>query len=198
MSKSKKLGNIGGITNQLAQAGVSILEYFGEQHEGVIETPFRFERAMKEILSGYDDDPKQHLKIFEDVKSSSMVIVGPVTFVSLCEHHLLPFIGRAYLGYIPKKKDKKVLGASKLVRIYECFAKRIQVQERIGEQFVEFMEKNVPNDGVICVITATHLCISARGVRSASSRMTTSAIRGAFYDTPVRDEFFKLVELSKE
>lgn len=186
------------IEEHLKTAGAHILVSAGECHAGVSETPTRFARGMTEILAGYSDDPMNHLKIFDDVKSSSMITVGPVSFVSLCEHHLLPFIGRAYLGYIPRKEDKRVLGASKLVRIYECFSKRIQVQERIGEQFVEFMEQNVPNEGVICVITAVHLCISARGVKSASSRMTTSAIRGAFIETAVRDEFFKLIELSKE
>jgi len=182
----------------LRVAGANILHAVGESHLGVIETPMRFAKGMAEMLMGYQDDPKRHLRIFDDVQSSSMITIGPVAFVSLCEHHLLPFIGKAYLGYIPKKDAKKVLGASKLVRIYECFAKRIQVQERIGEQFVDFMEQHVPNEGVICVITATHLCISARGVRSASSKMTTSAIRGAFFETAVRDEFFKLIALSKE
>jgi GTP cyclohydrolase I len=178
-------------------AGANLLAGAKEAHNGVKETPMRFARGMSELLKGYTDDPKKHVKIFEDVRSSSMILTGPVSFVSLCEHHLLPFMGTAYLGYIPKQGVNKVLGISKLVRIFECFSKRIQVQERIGEQFVEFMDAEVQNDGVICVISATHLCISARGVKASGTKMTTSAIRGAFIEPVVRDEFFKLIELSK-
>ena len=179
----------------LEQAGEKLLSAFNVSHSGVDRTPERFANAMLELLSGYMDDPKKYLKVFDNVSSSSMIVKDHVPFISFCEHHLLPFTGVAHMGYLPNMKSKKVIGLSKLVRIFRCFSNQLQVQERIGEQFVDFIQNELKCDGCICVIKATHMCVSSRGVKSQGSVMTTSAIRGSFTLPEVRAEFMSLVNL---
>ena len=171
-----------------------ILSACNEEHSGVTYTPERFARAMKELLSGYWDDPSKYVKVFEDVRSSSMIVQSPIHFVSLCEHHLVPFFGEAHVGYLPSEGSKEVIGLSKLIRIFRCFSNRLQVQERIGEQFVDFIMANLHCDGVICVIDAQHMCISERGAKSYGTKATTSAFRGSFELPEVRSEFFSLLK----
>lgn len=178
-------------------SAVEILTVLGEVHSGVTETPERYARAMQEMLSGYNQDPKQFLKVFENVQSSSMITAMGIDFCSFCEHHMLPFFGKAYIGYLPNGEGKKVLGLSKIVRILHCFTNRLQVQERIGEQFCDFIQEHLKADGVICVIHAQHMCMTRRGVKT-SGTMVTSAIRGAFMEIPVRSEFLSLVNLSQK
>lgn len=192
---TEKQANAYALLETSAQA---VCKSMGKDNEkGTQETPHRFARAYLELLSGHFEDPLDYIKMFEEVESTSMVIMVGIPFVSLCEHHLLPFHGVAHVGYLPCPKQKKVIGASKLARIFHCFAKQIQIQERIGEQFVDFFtqhEQKVPNEGAICIIKASHLCISSRGVRVNSS-LVTSAIRGAFAEPEVRSEFLDLVRI---
>ena len=180
-----------------ARCAEAILQACGESHEGVAETPKRYAKAMREMLSGYFDNPNNHVKVFPNVHSSSMITVMGLDFNSFCEHHMLPFFGKAYVGYIPNEQGQMVLGVSKLVRILHCFTNRFQVQERIGEQFCEFLEYNLQTHGVICVLKAQHMCMTRRGVKSTGT-MITSAIRGAFTEPVVREEFMNLVNLSQK
>lgn len=181
-------------------------------------TPGRVGRMMGEILSGYAEDPFEHVKVFE-TKTDEMVISKGIDFYSLCEHHMLPFFGHIHIGYIP---DGKVLGVSKLARIALVFAKRMQLQERLTNQIADFLYEtearkkldtpgkimeNAMSEafgrgslvklgfgGVMVVIEAIHLCEVMRGVKMAHTRMVTSAVRGAFKDNPqTRSEFLSLI-----
>lgn len=163
-----------------------------ENHVGVDETPQRYERAMMEMLSGYWDMPEDHVKVFENVRSSSMITLKGIQFVSFCEHHLVPFFGTADIGYLPSKEKQQVLGLSKLVRIFRCFSNRFQVQERIGEDFCDFLESHMEVDGVICVTKAQHMCMTARGCKALGTSSNITAIRGAFNEAPVRAEFYSM------
>lgn len=179
-----------------------ILNAVGENHSGVKETPKRFAKAMREMLSGYFPCSDLNLnKSFDNVESSSMISMMGIDFHSFCEHHMVPFIGKAYIGYIPSPDCKAVLGASKLIRVLELFAHKFQVQERIGEQVVAWLTYNLHlqnGGGAICVLEAQHMCISSRGVKSTSSRFVTSAVNGIFLtDQAVRAEFMNLVTISK-
>jgi GTP cyclohydrolase I len=176
------------MSSRLEQAGALILEHFHLNYSGVQDTPRRYAKALKELLRGYESDPLVHVKIFDNVQSSSMIIQKNIHFFSMCEHHMLPFFGVAHVGYIPK--GNQVIGLSKLARIFDCFACRLQVQERIGEQFVDFIETQLQPLGVICKIEAEHLCVTSRGVRKEYSKMVTTAIRGCFVEPDVRSEFF--------
>lgn len=174
-------------------AAKHLLQGCGEAHVGVAETPQRYGRAMAEMLSGYWDNPEDHIKVFENVRSSSMITLKGVQFVSFCEHHLVPFFGTADIGYLPSREKQQVLGLSKLVRIFRCFSNRFQVQERIGEDFVDFLESHMAVDGVICVTKAQHMCMTARGCKSLGTSSNMTAIRGAFNEAAVREEFYNLV-----
>lgn len=183
-----------GQREEFMQAAEHMLHAVGEAHQGVQRTPERFGNAMAELLKGYAMDPKSFIVQFDNVKSSSMIVESAIHMLSFCEHHLLPFVGMAHIGYIPNKESKKVLGISKLARVFDCFACRFQVQERIGEQFVDFMVENVMPDGVICVIEAQHFCMTERGVRKQDTVTMTAAIRGAFEADNVRNEFYALIQ----
>ena len=169
-----------------------LLRACGETHVGVQETPQRYAKAMMEMLSGYWDMPENHVKVFENVRSSSMITLKGVQFVSFCEHHLVPFFGTADIGYLPNKESQQVLGLSKLVRILRCFTNRFQVQERIGEDFCDFLNSHMEVDGVICVTKAQHMCMTARGCKSFGTSSNITAIRGAFNEAAVRAEFYSM------
>ncbi len=146
--------------------------------EGLKETPQRVANMYAEIFSGLEQDPKQFLKIFDEPQQhEELVIVRDIPLYSVCEHHLLPFIGKAHIAYIPK--GGKIIGLSKFARIVDCFAKRPQVQERLTAQIADFLYENLQPYGVAVVIEAEHLCMTMRGARAAGAKTQTSALRGA-------------------
>jgi GTP cyclohydrolase IA len=158
------------------------------EREGLINTPIRVARMFTELLSGYSADPQRIVNgaLFE-VKYDEMVIVRDIEFYSLCEHHMLPFIGRAHVAYIP---DGKVLGLSKIPRIVDMYARRLQVQERMTRQIADFLRDLLKPQGVAVVVEAMHLCSMMRGVKKHDARMTTSAMHGAFRaNLATRQEF---------
>lgn len=142
---------------------------------GLVETPTRVARMYEEVFSGLEDDPTKHLKLFDE-KSDEMVVVRDIPLYSMCEHHLLPFIGKAHIAYIPS--DGKVLGLSKLARIVDSFAKRPQLQERLTSQIADFLNDSIHPLGVAVVIEAEHLCMTMRGARASGAQTRTSALRG--------------------
>ena len=168
----------------------STLEAVGEDptREGLLKTPNRVARMYDELLSGYRTDPNKLINgaLFE-VDYSDMVIVRDIEFSSLCEHHMLPFIGRVHVAYIPRKK---VIGLSKIPRIVDMFAQRLQVQERMTRQIAEFINEVLDPMGVAVVAEGVHMCSLMRGVKKAESSMTTSAMLGTFRENSVtRGEF---------
>lgn len=175
---------------KIVRAVQQMLEAFGEdpQREGLKHTPQRISRMYVELLSGYRTDPVNLVNdaLFE-VRYDEMVIVRDIEFYSLCEHHMLPFIGRAHVAYIP---DGKVLGLSKIPRIVDMFARRLQVQERMTRQIADFLRDLLKPQGVAVVIEAMHMCSMMRGVKKHNARMTTSAMHGAFRaNLATRQEF---------
>ncbi|HEY1409602.1 MAG TPA: GTP cyclohydrolase I FolE [Promineifilum sp.] len=174
----------------VADAVTSILKAVGEdpEREGLLGTPNRVARAYDELLVGYRVDPRSVLNnALFDVTYKEMVIVTDIDFYSLCEHHLLPFIGRAHVAYIP---NEKVVGLSKIPRIVEVFARRLQIQERMTRQIAELIEELLNPFGVAVVVDGLHMCMAMRGVKKANARMRTSALRGAFADNQkTRAEF---------
>jgi len=177
----------------IATAQKLILEFLkavGENpmREGLKNTPVRVARMYAELLCGYTADPQRIVNgaLFE-VKYDEMVIVRDIEFYSLCEHHMLPFIGRAHVAYIP---DGRVLGLSKIPRIVDMYARRLQVQERMTRQIADFLRDLLKPQGVAVVVEAMHLCSMMRGVKKHDARMTTSAMHGAFRaNLATRQEF---------
>ena len=154
-----------------------ILIAIGEDpdREGLVETPSRVARMYEEIFGGLEDDPTRHLKLFDE-SSEEMVVVRDIPLYSMCEHHLLPFFGKAHIAYIPS--DGRVIGLSKLARIVDCFARRPQLQERLTSQVADFLYENLQPMGVAVVIEAEHLCMTMRGARASGAKTMTSALRG--------------------
>ncbi len=172
---------------------VRILEYIGEDpvREGLKETPVRVIRSYDELFSGYGQSAEDVLKTFEDGACEEMVVLTNIEFYSHCEHHMMPFFGRAHIGYLPKGK---VVGISKLARLLEVFARRLQIQERLGTQIVDALMQHLEPRGAACVIEAQHLCMTSRGVGKQDSIMKTSALRGKFKDdVAVRQEFLSFI-----
>ena len=171
-----------------------LLEKLGEDpnREGLVDTPKRVEKAYKFLTSGYEADIDRVLNnALFSVDYSEMVIVKDIDFYSLCEHHLLPFFGRAHVAYIP---DGHVVGLSKLPRVVEVFSRRLQTQERLTVQVAEALEDALRPLGVAVVIEASHLCMMMRGVQKQNSRTVTSSMRGSFQSDPrTRAEFMDLV-----
>lgn len=175
---------------EVRQAVLRILKAVGEnpERDGLQRTPERVARMYSELLSGYLIDPETVVNgaIF-DVKYDEMVIVRDIEFYSLCEHHMLPFIGRVHVAYLPAGK---VLGLSKIPRIVDLFARRLQVQERMTRQIADMIRDLLQPQGVAVVVEALHLCMMMRGVRKHNARMTTSAMHGAFRtNLATRQEF---------
>ncbi len=154
-----------------------ILIAIGEDpdREGLVETPSRVARMYEEIFGGLEDDPTRHLKLFDE-SSEEMVVVRDIPLYSMCEHHLIPFLGKAHIAYIPS--DGRVIGLSKLARIVDCFARRPQLQERLTSQVADFLYENLQPMGVAVVIEAEHLCMTMRGARASGAKTMTSAFRG--------------------
>lgn len=171
-----------------------ILSAIGEDpdREGLQETPKRVANMYAEIFAGMEDDPKRHLKIFNESNNDEMVVVRDIPMYSMCEHHLLPFVGKAHIAYIPS--DGKVIGLSKLARIVDSFSKKPQLQERLTSQIADFLEENLSPKGIAVVIEAEHLCMTMRGARAAGAKTQTSALRGIMRkDARTRAEVMSLL-----
>lgn len=172
-----------------------LLEAVGEnpEREGLLETPKRVANMYEEIFSGLDDDPNKYMKIFNvPEQEQELVIVRDIPMYSVCEHHLLPFVGKAHIAYIPK--NGRIIGLSKFARIVSCFAKKPQVQERLTTEIADFLYESLEPLGVAVVIEAEHLCMTMRGARAAGSKTMTSALRGAIRnDAKTRAEVMSLL-----
>ena len=158
-----------------------ILEGIGEDpdREGLQKTPARVARMYEEICAGLTQDPHVHFETLFDEHHQEMVLVRDIPFYSICEHHLVPFFGKAHVGYIPAK-DGRICGISKLARLVDAYAKRPQVQERLTSQVADTLVRELHPEGVIVVMEAEHLCMSMRGVKKPGSKTVTSAVRGIF------------------
>ena len=172
-----------------------ILFAIGENpdREGLIDTPSRIARMYEEIFSGLNQDPTEHLKIyFQEEKHEELVLVKDIPFYSICEHHLVPFFGKAHVGYLPK--DGKLTGLSKLARVVETVSKRPQLQERITSTVANTIMDTLEPFGVIVIIEAEHMCMTMRGVKKAGSKTITSAVRGVFEtDAKSRAEVLSMI-----
>jgi GTP cyclohydrolase IA len=163
--------------------------------EGLIETPARVARAYEQWFAGYGEDPEEFLqRTFEEVAGyDEMVLLRDIRFVSHCEHHMAPIIGRAHIGYIP---HDRVVGISKLARLVEVYAKRLQIQERITAEIANTLERVLRPQGVAVVVEGTHGCMTSRGVHQREATMVTSRMLGAFRDQPeTRQEFLSAIDL---
>lgn len=176
-----------------------LLAFIGEDpnREGLKDTPMRVLKAWREMTVGYDLLPEEILKADFEATGYDQIIACPfIEFYSTCEHHLLPFFGSAHVGYLPGKSSR-VVGLSKMARLVDCFARRLQIQEKLTMEIADVMEKHLDPAGVAVVIQAKHLCMACRGVQKHQAVMVTSAMRGVFRDEgPAREEFFKLIELA--
>ena len=175
-----------------------ILDAIGEDpgRQGLVDTPRRVAKAYRELVSGYTTDPVALLNnaVF-DIEYDDMVIVSDIEYYSLCEHHLLPFVGHAHVAYMP---HRKVVGLSKIPRIVDMFARRLQVQERLTRQIAEFLLEVLEPKGVAVVMTAQHMCSTMRGVMKHEASMTTSAMLGDFrHKQETRNEFLMHIQRSK-
>ena len=179
---------------RLEKAVREILLALGEDpnREGLRRTPNRVARMYAELFSGLEDDPKQYVQQVFKEEYDEIVLLKDIPFYSMCEHHLLPFIGHAHVGYVP---DGNIIGISKLARVVEAFARRPQVQERLTTQIAEFIMKEITAKGVAVVIEATHTCMTIRGVKKPGSVMVTSAMLGLFRkDARSRSEVMDLMK----
>lgn len=183
----------------IREAVQKMITAFGEdpQREGLLRTPDRVARAYEELLEGYRMDPIALVNdALFDVEYDEMVIVRDIEFYSLCEHHMLPFIGRAHVAYIPRGR---VIGLSKIPRIVDMFSRRLQVQERMTRQIADFLDELLHPKGVAVIVEALHLCSMMRGVKKHDSRMTTSTMVGGFKtDLALRMEFLDNISRSAE
>lgn len=178
---------------RLKAAVSEMLAAIGEDpaREGLEDTPRRIAEMYAEVFSGMHSDPREHLSVGFEVAHDEMVLLRDIPFYSMCEHHFLPFLGHAHVGYIP---EGRVVGISKLARVVEGYARRPQIQEQLTSQIAEAIMETLEPDGVAVVIEAEHLCMTMRGVRKPGSRMMTSAMRGQFKRSSVtRSEFLALV-----
>ncbi|HBC92347.1 MAG TPA: GTP cyclohydrolase I FolE [Pelotomaculum sp.] len=181
--------------DKIKKAVRMLLEAIGEdpEREGLTETPDRVARMYNEIFSGLWEDPESHLeKIFSE-QHEEMIIVKDIPLYSMCEHHLLPFYGKAHVAYIPK--DGKVTGLSKLARVVEGYAKRPQLQERLTSQIADSIMNRLNAQGTLVVVEAEHMCMTFRGVKKPGSKTVTSAVRGLFRrNKATRAEAFALIK----
>jgi GTP cyclohydrolase I len=173
-----------------------ILLAIGEDpdRDGLRHTPVRVARMYEEIFAGLRESPDLHLQVTFDVGHDEMIMVRDIAVTSLCEHHLVPFIGKAHVAYIPNR-DGRITGLSKLARLVDAYARRPQVQERLTTQIADEIERTLEPRGVMVVIEAEHLCMSMRGVRKPGSTTVTSAVRGLFRDNvATREEAMRFIQ----
>lgn len=183
---------------KIARAVRDILEAIGEDpdREGLKETPERVARMYEEVFSGLSEDAHDHLKLFNEKGNDELVVVRDIPLYSMCEHHLLPFVGKAHIAYIPS--DGKIIGLSKLARIVNVYAKRPQVQERLTTQIADFLYEELQAKSVAVLIQAEHLCMTMRGAKAAGAMTQTSALRGtARKDARTRAEVMSLLSGGK-
>src|SRR5664280_329321 len=182
-------------TARIERAIHEILEAMGEDpgRDGLLKTPSRVAHMYEELFSGLDEDPCYHLEVTFAAEHDEMVMVRDIPFASLCEHHMVPFMGRAHVAYIPGS-DGRITGLSKLARLVDGYAKRLQVQERMTSQIADAIEAALDPKGVLVVVEAEHLCMSMRGVKKSGTSTITSAVRGLFRsDTATRFEAMQFV-----
>lgn len=180
-------------SERIRKAVTEILLAVGEdvEREGLKDTPARVARMYAELLGGMFEDPKRHLRSVFTERYDEIVLLRDIPFYSICEHHLLPFIGKAHVAYLP---TGEVLGVSKLARIVDCFAHRLHTQERLTGQIADFLMENLKPLGVAVVLQAAHGCMTIRGIKKPDSQMVTSALRGAFKkDARTRNEVLSLM-----
>jgi GTP cyclohydrolase I len=193
MSYHKKDSYSAEVTQSISSDYKQIIEALGEdpQREGLIKTPERAAKAMQFLTQGYGQDAAKTLKsaLFKE-EYSEMVVVKDIEMYSLCEHHLLPFYGKAHIAYIP---DGYVVGLSKIPRVVDIFARRLQVQERLTHEILHAIDDTLKPLGVAVVIEAHHMCMMIRGVQKQNSATTTSAFTGAFRNIETRNEFLTLI-----
>ncbi|EEN82244.1 GTP cyclohydrolase I [Porphyromonas endodontalis ATCC 35406] len=174
-----------------------ILELIGEDpdREGLIKTPERVAKSLRFLTKGYREDPEEILRsaMFRE-EYRQMVIVKDIDFFSMCEHHMLPFFGKAHVGYIP---NKYITGLSKIPRVVDVFARRLQVQERLTTQIKDCIQATLNPLGTIVVIEAQHMCMQMRGVEKQNSLTTTSDFTGAFEEASTREEFMNLIRIRR-
>ena len=205
MSKIEKISNLKKIKstkiseNQALEAVKTLIRWTGDnpEREGLKETPKRVIRSYKDFFSGYNSDPREILsKKFKEVEGyDEIIILKNIRLESHCEHHMVPFIGTAHVGYLPKNK---VVGLSKLARLVEAFAKRLQIQEKLTAQIANAIDEVLQPKGVGVIIEASHLCVATRGIHKPDSKMVTSRMLGTFRsDQATRKEFLELVGINK-
>lgn len=180
-------------TNEL----IRILSHLGEdpEREGLRDTPKRVIKSWREIYAGYTQDPASIFTTFTEVEGyQQIVILKNIELYSMCEHHMLPFFGKVHVAYLPKGK---VVGISKLARIVDIYGRRLQIQERLGEQITNSLMENLKPQGAACIIEASHMCMRMRGCSKQNSIMITSSLKGIFLeDAAVRAELLQLIKLS--
>ena len=195
MSKYKKIDQYDeALTEKLADSYKNVISELGENpsREGLLKTPERASKAMQFLTHGYDLNPDEILRsaMFAE-EYSQMVIVKDIEIYSLCEHHILPFFGKAHVAYIP---DGHIVGLSKIPRVCDAFARRLQVQERLTVEIRDCIQRTLNPVGVAVVLEAQHMCMQMRGVQKQNSVTTTSAFTGEFLKDKTRAEFLKLIE----
>ncbi|HCC51518.1 MAG TPA: GTP cyclohydrolase I FolE [Porphyromonadaceae bacterium] len=183
------------ITQALSEHYREIIRLLGEnpEREGLVKSPERVAKAMQFMLQGYDEDPVEVLKsaMFLEEDYKQMVIVKDIDFFSLCEHHMLPFFGKVHVAYIPRKY---ITGLSKIPRVVDIFARRLQIQERLTLQIKDSIQQTLNPLGVMVVIEAQHMCMQMRGVQKQNSLTTTSDFTGSFQQAKTREEFMNLIK----
>ncbi len=180
---------------RIERAVTELLLALGEDptRDGLVKTPVRVARMYQELLAGLGENPGDHLEVTFAADHDEMVMVRDIPFASLCEHHLIPFIGKAHVAYIPGE-DGRITGLSKLARLVEGFARRLQVQERMTSEIADAIEHALAPRGVLVVLDAEHLCMSMRGVKKSGTSTVTSAVRGLFRsDAATRMEAMQFV-----
>ena len=181
--------------NEMENHVSDIISYIGDtpEREGLLKTPHRVVRTWRELFAGYQESPESILSThFHREKYDEMIILKKQEFYSICEHHMLPFFGEIHIGYTPLNK---IVGISKLARLTEIYARRLQIQERLTCQIADDVCTYLEPKGVMVVCSAQHFCMTSRGVKKQHSIMTTSAIRGIFKEPQVRQEFLELIKI---
>jgi GTP cyclohydrolase IA len=182
-------------TERIERAVHELLAALGEDptRDGLVKTPHRVAKMYEELFAGFGENPADHLEITFAADHDEMVMVRDIPFASLCEHHLIPFIGRAHVAYIPGE-DGRITGLSKLARLVDGYARRLQVQERMTTEIADAIEAALAPRGVLVVVEAEHLCMSMRGVKKSGTSTVTSAVRGLFRnDAATRMEAMQFV-----
>ncbi len=202
--RAEQFSNTGAVTHQpvdlerIRAAVVEILEAIGEdsQRDGLLRTPDRVAKMYAEVFAGLREDPEHHLEVQFEAGHDEMVLVKDIPFYSMCEHHLLPFVGKAHVAYVPGEHGK-ITGLSKLARLVEAYARRPQVQERLTSQVADKLMEALDPRGALVVIEAEHQCMSMRGVQKPGSLTLTSAVRGIFLSDATRAEAFQLIGIGR-